>query len=77
MPEEKRIKDIETSLQISTTLHHGLIDKNTRLIIFDTNKFKNIIFNPMIINNKISLSFVNDQKYEIHRKIRKLDKIMK
>lgn len=59
----------EDSLLISTNLHNNLITNSTKLIIFDTKKFKNIIFSQKVINNNLNISFVNDQKFEIQRKI--------
>lgn len=52
------------------------IDK-ARVIIFDEEKFKHIIFNPTVLKSNMSVVFARDQREEMKRKISKIDKLMK
>ena len=66
------------SIMVSTVLDSKLlINPNTKIILFNEKAFKNVIYAPAVLSNKIKVVSVRDSREEITRKINKIERLMK
>ena len=73
---QEPLQEAEKTLLISNSIHNGFIKNDTKVLIFDPEKFSNIVFMPQILKNNVDISYAHDQKSELKRKVDKLDRIM-
>jgi hypothetical protein len=71
---QKKNNNIIISTEISQSL---LSNPNTKIILFDEIKFRNIIFNPSVLSGKLEIISLRTKNEELIRKIAKIDRRMK
>ena len=63
---------------VSTEFNSDFIMEPTdKILIFDDQKFHQVCLSPLVLTQQIQVLFVRNQREEIKRKIKKIDKIMK
>lgn len=72
------IQKKSNNIIVSTEINHNLLSNpNTKILLFDEESFKNIIYNPTVLSNKLDIISLRTKNEELIRKISKIDRRMK